>query len=101
MSRHFLAATSDLLVGRLKRIEVAGNPICVARTEQGIYAIADPCSHEGASLSEGDLVGLDVECPLHSSRFDIRSGAVRGLPALHPAECFPVTVEGDEVFIDL
>jgi nitrite reductase/ring-hydroxylating ferredoxin subunit len=101
MRRYLLATTPDLAVGRLRRVEVAGTLVCVARTEEGIYAIADACSHEGASLSEGDLVGLEVECPLHSSRFDIRSGAVRGLPALHPATCFPVTVEGDRVFIDL
>jgi nitrite reductase/ring-hydroxylating ferredoxin subunit len=101
MGRYLLATASTLRIGRLHRFEVAGRSICVARTEEGIYALADQCSHEGASLSEGDLVGSDVECPLHSSRFDVRTGAVRGLPALEPVERFPVMIDGDQVFIEL
>ena len=96
-----MATMADLRIGRLTRFDVAGRSICVARTEEGIYAIADQCPHEGASLSDGDLVGPDVECPLHSSRFDVRSGAVKGLPALEPVERFVVTIDGDRVFIEL
>jgi nitrite reductase/ring-hydroxylating ferredoxin subunit len=101
MGRYLVATTCDLPIGALRRLEVAGRPVCLARTAEGVYAIADQCPHEGASLSEGDLIGREVECPLHSSRFDVRTGAVRGLPALEPAVCFAVAIDGDQVFIEL
>lgn len=76
-------------------------PLCVARLNGGeILGIDDNCSHEGGSLSEGFLVGEEVECPMHGSLFDLRTGAVHGLPATEPVPVFPGSVEGDDVFVE-
>jgi len=86
----------------LKRVEAGGIPICLAHAEDGaFYAIGDVCTHEEYSLSEGELWDLSVECPQHGSRFDLRDGHVTGLPAVIPARTFPVTVEGDDVYVDV
>jgi 3-phenylpropionate/trans-cinnamate dioxygenase ferredoxin subunit len=97
-----VASTADLPVPSLRRVEVEGVPICVVHAEDGkFYAIGDTCTHEDYSLSEGDLWDMSVECPRHGSRFDVRTGAVTGLPAVIPARTFPVTVENSDVYVEV
>ena len=101
MTRVRVAAAGDIPVGGLLRVEVSGRAVCVAHAVDGkFYAVADACPHEGASLSEGDLLGAEIECPLHGSRFDLRSGQVRALPATEPAIPLIVVVEDDDLFVE-
>jgi 3-phenylpropionate/trans-cinnamate dioxygenase ferredoxin subunit len=86
----------------LRRVDVNGVPICLARLASGeIFAISDVCSHEEVELSDGELDGEDVECPAHGSRFNVRTGAVSGLPADAPVATYPVSVEDGEVFVEV
>ncbi|HEX6489180.1 MAG TPA: non-heme iron oxygenase ferredoxin subunit [Candidatus Dormibacteraeota bacterium] len=97
-----MASVSDVPEDSLKRVEAQGVEICLAHAEDGnFYAIGDVCTHEEFSLSEGEIWDLAVECPQHGSRFDLRDGHVTGLPAVIPATTYPVTVEGDDVYIDV
>lgn len=102
MSRCHLFKISELSPGALRRVEIAGKAYCVALAPDGqLYAIDDLCSHEEASLSEGELIGFQVECPQHLSRFDVRSGAVSRLPAMDPVSSYPVVVEAGEAYLEL
>jgi 3-phenylpropionate/trans-cinnamate dioxygenase ferredoxin subunit len=83
------------------RIEVGGKAICLARSLGKVYAVGDLCSHADVSLSEGDVEDGTVECWLHGSRFDLRTGAPTGLPATKSIPTYPVTVIGDDVFVKL
>jgi 3-phenylpropionate/trans-cinnamate dioxygenase ferredoxin component len=86
----------------LKRVEVDGVPICLARLASGeIFAISDVCSHEDVELSDGDLDGDDVECPAHGSRFNVRTGEVSGLPAEDPVDTYPVRVQDGQIFVEV
>ena len=86
----------------LKRVDASGVPVCLAHAEDGkFYALNDICTHEEFYLSEGELWGMDVECPQHGSRFNLATGKVTGLPAVIPATTYPVTVEGDDVFVEV
>jgi 3-phenylpropionate/trans-cinnamate dioxygenase ferredoxin subunit len=77
-------------------------PVAIFRTEDGeIYAIDDTCSHQEASLSDGWLDGCEVECPLHSSRFDLRTGRVDAPPAQRPVRTHRVVVEDGSVYVEL
>lgn len=97
-----MASASAVPEESLLRVEAEGVPICLAHAEDGgFYAIGDICTHEEYSLSEGDLWDMSVECPQHGSRFDLRDGHVTGLPAVLPAQTYPVTVEGDDVYVDV
>ena len=97
-----MAATDELALDSMKRFEAEGHALCVAHAEDGqFYCIGDVCSHEDFSLSEGELWGMQVECPQHGSRFDLRNGKVTGLPAVIPATTYPVTVEGGDVYVDV
>ena len=83
------------------RVLLDGVPICLARSQGEVFAIGDVCSHADVSLSEGEVEDGTVECWLHGSRFDLRSGKPIGLPATKPVPTYPVTVEGDDVLVKL
>lgn len=75
-------------------------PIAVFRTETGcFFALNDTCTHEEASLADGWIEGEDVECPLHSSTFSLRSGKVKGLPATEDARTHRVEVRDGQVVL--
>lgn len=73
--------------------------IALFRLEDGIYALDNVCSHEYSELSEGMVIDGQVYCPKHGSRFDVRSGAVRDLPATRPVKTYAVKVEDGVVFV--
>jgi 3-phenylpropionate/trans-cinnamate dioxygenase ferredoxin subunit len=87
-------------VGAIQVI-IAGEMIAVVRDEQGdVHAIADMCTHATVPLSEGEVDDCTIECWLHGSRFDLRTGEPTGLPAITPVDVYPVTIEGDDVYVD-
>ena len=82
--------------------EVNGTVIAIARDENGhVHAVNDTCTHANVSLSEGELDGCTLECWLHGSRFDIRTGDPSGPPATVPVNVYPVKVQDGEVFVGL
>ena len=83
------------------RVELAGKPVCIARSNGEVFAVSDVCSHADVALSEGDVEDGKIECWLHGSLFDLRTGGPTGLPATKPVPTFPVTVEGDDVLVQM
>ena len=87
-------------VGAIQVI-IAGEMIAVVRDEAGdVHAISDMCTHATVPLSEGEVEDCTIECWLHGSRFDLRTGEPTGLPAITPVDVYPVTIEGDDVYVD-
>ncbi|HEX5016681.1 MAG TPA: bifunctional 3-phenylpropionate/cinnamic acid dioxygenase ferredoxin subunit [Actinomycetes bacterium] len=89
---------SDIPEGECARV-VLDVPIAIFNVGGVFHAIDDTCSHQRASLSEGWLEGHLVECPLHSSCFDVRNGEVHGLPATKPVRVHQVTVIDDVIWV--
>jgi 3-phenylpropionate/trans-cinnamate dioxygenase ferredoxin subunit len=88
-------------VGAL-RVVLDGVPVAVVRDGSGeVFALGDTCSHANVSLAEGDVEQGTVECWLHGSRFDLRTGKPTGLPAIRPVPVYSVTINGDDVFVDV
>ena len=83
------------------RVELAGKPVCLARSGGEVFALSDVCSHADVALSEGDVEDGKIECWLHGSLFDLRTGEPSGLPATRPVPTYPVTVEGDDVLVQM
>ena len=94
-------STADVPDEGALRVEIAGRPVCVARSNGTLYAIHDVCSHADVALSEGEVEDGTVECWLHGSRFDLRTGKPTGLPATEPVATFPIEVRGDDVYVDI
>jgi len=88
-------------VGALQT-EIADVTLAIVRDSAGdIHAIDDTCSHANVSLSEGDVEDGEIECWLHGSRFDLRSGKPTGLPATSPIAVYPVKIDGDDVLVSV
>jgi len=94
-----VCSLADLPEEGAVRVQVGERALCVARSQGQVYAVGDTCTHADVSLSEGDVEDGTVECWLHGSRFDLRTGAPIGLPATKPVPTYPVTVIGDEIFV--
>ena len=92
-------AVGDLADDSAISVELDGVPVCVAKTEGEVFAIYDVCSHADVPLSEGEVCEGTVECWLHGSRFDLRSGHPTSLPANRPVPVYPVKIDGDDVFV--
>lgn len=102
MARYRVASVDEMPVESLKKVEAGRTPVCLAHAEDGkFYALNDICTHEEFSLCEGELWGMDVECPQHGSRFNLVTGKVTGLPAVIPAKTYPVSLDGQDVFVEV
>jgi 3-phenylpropionate/trans-cinnamate dioxygenase ferredoxin subunit len=93
--------TDELKPGGVQRVVVDGTPIAVFNLNGEYLALDDTCSHALASLSEGFVEDEYVECPKHGSEFDLRTGEPRSLPATKPVATHPVTVTGDEIYVEV
>lgn len=94
-----VAAVDEVPPGSVRRIEVGGQAVALFNEGGEFYALADTCSHEQASLSEGYVEAGVVECPLHGARFDLRTGRNLSLPALFPVAAYDVRVEAGQVWV--
>ena len=82
--------------------DINGHVVALVRTDQGdVHAVDDVCTHANVSLSEGELDGCNLECWLHGSRFDLRTGDPSGPPATIPIAVHTVKIEGDDVYVAL
>ena len=99
----FVAAAplADVPDGGALAVEIDGQEIALVRDGGDVYAIRDECSHASIPLSEGDVEGCEIECWLHGSRFDIRTGQPSGPPAIVPIAVHTVKIEGDDVYVAL
>jgi nitrite reductase/ring-hydroxylating ferredoxin subunit len=78
---------------------VGPEPVVLANVDGAVYAVRDRCSHEDYPLSDGELEGSILVCPFHGARFDVTSGAARGLPAVRPVKSYPVEIREDGIYI--
>ncbi|MFZ0323463.1 MAG: non-heme iron oxygenase ferredoxin subunit [Actinomycetes bacterium] len=91
----------ELADGAPKQVIVDGVPVCLVRTEGQLFAIGDVCSHGQVSLAEGEVDGTAIECWLHGSRFDLRTGRPLSLPATEAVAVHAVKIEDGTVLVDV
>ncbi|HZY98366.1 MAG TPA: non-heme iron oxygenase ferredoxin subunit [Candidatus Baltobacteraceae bacterium] len=95
-----VAKTGDVAPGTTRRLETDGIELLLCNVDGKLYAIEDVCTHDGGPLDQGTLEGETVVCPRHGATFDVRTGDALTLPAVIPLMTFPVTIEGDDVYVD-
>lgn len=89
-----VANADEIPEGTAMRALVDGTPVAIFNANGRFFVIGDTCTHEEASLSEGEMVGeYTVECPLHGAEFDIRTGRALCLPATGTTGSFEVVVD--------
>ena len=97
-----VCSVEDVADGTAISADIDGVEVALVHAGDGnIYAIRDECSHAAVPLSEGEIDGCTLECWLHGSRFDLRTGAPTGLPATEPVPVYPVEVRDGFVFVSM
>ncbi|HMT33857.1 MAG TPA: non-heme iron oxygenase ferredoxin subunit [Dermatophilaceae bacterium] len=90
----------DLPIGRAAAALVGERRVALVRlADREVYAIDDICSHGAVSLSEGDVVGCELECWMHGSRFNLRTGVPSCPPATTRVPVYAVRLVGDTVYV--
>jgi nitrite reductase/ring-hydroxylating ferredoxin subunit len=92
----------EVTPGEGKRIDLPGRPpLAIFKVDGAFYATDDTCTHGEASLCDGFVEGNVIECPYHAGTFDICTGKALTLPAADPIRTYKVTVDGDQVCVEL
>ena len=92
-------ALTDLADGAMTTGHAHGEPVLLARRGAEIFALSAKCSHLGAPLEKGLLVGDTVRCPWHHACFSLRTGEALRAPALSPQPCWTVEQRAGRAYV--
>ncbi len=101
MTWQTVAKTGQVLPGSVRVVSVGEQRIALCNVDGAFYAIDDVCTHDGGALDQGELDGVEIECPRHGARFDVRTGRVTRLPAFRPVATYPVRVQGEDLQVGI
>jgi len=93
-----VAKLSEIPAGKMLGVRVEGEDVVLYNVNGTIFASRDSCTHQSFPLSKGSLRGKYIRCSLHGWEYDVTTGTYVGSPNVH-MRCFPVKVEGDEVWV--
>lgn len=100
-SNIYVCKVGEIPNGEMRCFHVADRRILIANTEIGVFASDEMCTHEDASLCDGNLTGSLVKCPLHGSRFELQTGEVLDDPADEDLRIYPVVIDGDRIYVKI
>jgi nitrite reductase/ring-hydroxylating ferredoxin subunit len=98
---HKVIEVNDLAPGSCKGVEVSGQQVALFNIGGTFYAIGNACTHRGGSLSEGEVEGTTVTCPLHGAEFDVTTGKNLTPPAPGEVLSYKVRIEGNDIQIEI
>jgi len=100
MDFELVCPVGDVAKGTAVNAEVGGVEIALVHADDdNFYAVRDECSHASIALSEGEIDGCTLECWLHGSRFDLRTGEPSGPPAIEPVATFAVEIRDGDIYV--
>jgi nitrite reductase/ring-hydroxylating ferredoxin subunit len=104
----------ELELNRIRRVDIGGRELCLARTAAGLFAFGSVCPHQGGPMCEGVIKGTMtpsarneytfaragevVACPWHGYEFDLRTGMSVGGVVRGRVGAYPVELRGDDVY---
>lgn len=91
----------ELEPGSKKRVTLNGLELMIVNVNGNVYATQKSCSHAESDLTEGNLEGCIIECPMHGAMFDITDGRVLSLPATSPLKVYPAKIENGIIMVDV
>lgn len=98
---HEVTAEGDIEPGGFALLETDDLTAAVFNVDGTLYAIEDVCTHDGAELAGGPIVGDQVVCPRHGARFCLRTGRALTPPAYTAVQTFPVRINAGRIEVEL
>ncbi len=95
-----LTAADALPQGEMMRFTVGDNEVLVVNLDGAFFGLTARCTHAGAPLEEGTLIGDVLVCPWHGSRFRVTDGSVLQGPAEKPLRSYHVTAREGSLFVE-
>src|ERR1700694_3258578 len=93
-----VARVEDVPPGTATVVQGGASELALINVNGTFFAIDNECTHRGGFLGEGEINNewndWAIECPLHGSVFDVRTGQVLSPPAPAPVRTYPVEVDG-------
>jgi len=98
-----VCAAAAVPPGGVRQVQIAEfpEPLAVFHVNGRFHLTEDTCTHALASLSQGDVIGEHIQCPLHGGAFDIASGEPVELPCTVALKVFRIWQEGEDLYTDL
>ena len=96
-----VAREGEVPAEQVKVVTAGGRRLALCNVNGQYYAIDDVCTHDGGPLDQGELDGIEIECPRHGARFDVTTGRATCMPAVVPVKTYDVRVEGGEVQVNV
>ena len=94
-----VAETGELSPGEMKSVPLGQGEVLLANVDGNYYVVGDTCTHRGGTLSDGDLDGEQVQCPLHGAIFNVVTGEVLNPPARQGVQAYEVRISGNDVMV--
>ena len=95
-----IAKTVDLEPDSCMTVTANSEEIALYRVGDAYYASTNTCPHRGGPLGEGLLEDKTITCPWHGWQFDVCKG-VSLVNDQVKLKTFPVTVQGDDICIEM
>ena len=83
-----------------RQVERGGFAYAVFQSGDEYFVTADECTHGPGFLSEGAVIGMEIECPFHQGRFDLRTGACTLPPCFEPVRVWTAHLVDGQICID-
>ncbi|HEX2313578.1 MAG TPA: non-heme iron oxygenase ferredoxin subunit [Thermomonospora sp.] len=96
-----VCALADIPEDGALAVEIGDTPVALVRTGGEVFALHDVCSHAEVALSEGEVYDGTIECWLHGSCFDLRTGKPTNPPATQPVPTYRIRVTDGDVHVSL
>ena len=96
-----VAKADDIQPDEPVKVSVGSEEIALFNVDGDIFATHNICTHAYASMADGFQEGVEIECPLHEGRFNIKTGKALCAPVTEGLQTYEVKVDGGAVFVKI